>query len=211
MTKRDQQELMELMREQQRKESAECLAKAESEQLSAAEPQKLSNQEAVDQLFNQAKDVSLAPRIAYEAWQQARMKVVRLRARAEAVGGMRLSKDKVQGGQPLMLDEMMTAVWEAEEVVHQKWLLYVAARLSFFYCLDRAFRMGLFSYEQVRCWKWYYGDENRSLQQVADLLRIPQKRVWYLVCSVQAEVRWCKTVEQVIDEIDFEDEELEVG
>ena len=211
MTKRDQQELMELMREKQRKESAECLAKAESEQLSAKTPQKLSDTEAVDQLFNQAKDVSLAPRIAYEAWQRSRMKVVRLRARAEAIGGMRLSHDKVQGGQPITMDETMTAVWEAEAEVHQKWLVYLAAKMSFYYCLDRAMRFGLFTYEQVRAWKWYYGDEYRSLQQVADLMRSNQKRIWYLVCSLQSEVRWCKAVEQVIDEIDFEEDLMEVG
>ena len=212
MTKKEQCELMELMREQQRRESAECLARAESEKLSAIEPKKLTDEEAVDQLVRQAKDVSTAPRLAYEAWQRAKMKVVRLRARAEGIGGLRLSRDKVTGGQPLMMDDTVSAIWDAEEEVRQKWMLYVAAKLSFFYCLDRAVRTGLFTEEQARAWRWYYMDEYRSLQQVADLMRSNQKRIWYLICSVQAGVRWCKAVEWCIDECDYDDYSLmEVG
>ena len=123
MTMQEQQELMEIMREQQRVESAECLAKAELTQGSAIKPQRLTDEEAVD--------------------------------------GMRLSHDKVTGGQPPMMEDQMSAIIDAEETVRHLWLVYLAARGSFLYCLDRAARVMGFTAYQCKLWKMYYLGEGQ--------------------------------------------------
>lgn len=209
MTKQEQQELMEIMREQQRIASAECLAKAELTQGSAIEPQKLTDEEAVDLLMHQANDIRTAPRLAYAAWMSARMHVIRLRARAEQIGGMRLSHDKVTGGQPLMMEDQVSAILEAEETVKHLWLVYLAARGSFLYCLDRAARIRGFTAYQCKLWKMYYLGEGHNLQEIADMMHETKDRIYYLITHVKAQTAWCQAVEYVIEnEAEFE---LEVG
>ena len=195
---------MEIMREQQRIESAECLARAELTQGSAIEP-KMTDEEAVDLLIRQATDIRTAPRLAYAAYQSARMHVVMLRTRAEGLGGMRLSKDKVTGGQPLMLEDQVSAIMDAEETVRHLWLVYLAARGSFLYCLDRAARVMGFTAHQCKLWKMYYLGEGHTMQEIADTVNEAKGSVWYLITSVKAQTAWCRAVEYVIEnETEFE-------
>ena len=197
---------MELMREQQRIESAECLAKAEIAQVSADEPQKkLTDEAAVDLIMRQATDIRTAPRLAYEAYMSAKMHVVWLRTRAEGMGGMRLSKDKVTGGQPLLLEDQVSAIIEAEEMVKHLWLVYLAARGCFLYCLDRAARVMGFTAYQCKLWKMYYLGEGHNLQEIADMMHETKDRVYYLVTHVRAQTAWCQAVEYIIEnEIEYE-------
>ena len=196
---------MEIMREQQRIESAECLARAELTQGSAIKPKRLTDEEAVDLLIRQATDIRTAPRLAYAAYMSAKMHVVMLRTRAEGMGGMRLSKDKVTGGQPLMLEDQVSAIMDAEETVRHLWLVYLAARGSFLYCLDRAAKVVGFTAHQCKLWKMYYLGEGHTMQEIADTVNEAKGSVWYLITSVKAQTAWCRAVEYVIEnETEFE-------
>lgn len=203
MTREEQKELMDLIHEQMRQQAEECKRKAEIEQVSADAAPKMSDNEAVDRMMQSALNIATQPRLAYAEWCDARMEVTRLRAKAEGIGGMRLSHDKVTGGQPPMMDDEVAAIIEAEEKVSCLWRLYRYTVSIFNRCLDRAVTLGKFSTAQREAWKLYFGGEYRSLQDVADLMMTSKGKVTWLVDSVKAKTTWCQTVDSVINECDY--------
>ncbi len=184
MIYKDKKELMTLMREQQR----------------------MASNKEVDFAISQARHIATGPRVAYEEWKEAELKVQQLKSRAEGIYGMSPMQDRVTGGTPTMMDDQVMAVLAAKEEAYYLKQTYYAARSGFLHCLDRAMRVSGFSDYQCAIWKLYYTGEERSLQQIADLMRTTKSRVQYLLTSVKAQAKWCKAIEYIIEnEIELED------